>query len=183
MIDSPAALISNAGVPTLVYGIPIVGGVTAGTVQAEHPGVKDRVAVTARAVGGQPGELTRGMATLARHSCMPTRQWKVTAVVIEIDMLPTRGIMTRRTIGAILTVMFIIQLMAGITVAGCALMLLILVARFTGYFAMLAFQFERGKIVIEFCRSPALRGVALTAIGSKTALMRFIAKMTGIAIL
>jgi hypothetical protein len=103
--------------------------------------------------------------------------------MIEIDILPTRGIMTCRTIVAVLTVMLIIPLMAGITIGGCALMLLILVARFTGDFAMLAFQFERGKIVIEFCWNPAVSSVTLTAIKPKTALMWFVIKMTGIAIL
>ena len=52
MVDPAPTLVCNAGVPTVVDCIPIVGGVAAGTVQAEHPGMEDRVAVTARAIGG-----------------------------------------------------------------------------------------------------------------------------------
>jgi len=52
MIDTPSALIRNARVWTVIRRIPIVCCVARYTVQAEHPGVEDRVTMTACAGGG-----------------------------------------------------------------------------------------------------------------------------------
>jgi hypothetical protein len=114
---------------------------------------------------------------------MRASQWKVAAVMIEIDIVPTRRIMTNRAILAILTVVGILLLMAGKTIRRRTFVLPILMARFTGDFAMPAFEFERGKIVIEFCRGPSIRGVTLTAVRAEAALVRIIVEMTGMAVL
>ena len=70
--------------------------------------------------------------------------------------------------------MLIILLMAGEAIHGCTFKLLVEMARYTGYFAMLAFLFERSKIVIEFCRSQALSSVTLTETKPKAALTGFV---------
>ena len=114
---------------------------------------------------------------------MRARQGESTEIMIKAGIMPIRGVMTGRAVAPILTVMLIILLMAGITIGGCALVLLILVTGLTSNLAVLSFQFERGKIVIQFCRSPAVRCMALTTVKPKTALMRFVITMTGIAIL
>jgi hypothetical protein len=48
---------------------------------------------------------------------------------------------------------------------------------------MSALQFERCKVVIKFCRHPAVWCVAICAVQSKPSLMRLIFLMTGITIL
>lgn len=49
VIDSAPALVRNCRVRTVVPRVPIVGGMARGAIQAKHPGVENRVAVTTRA--------------------------------------------------------------------------------------------------------------------------------------
>jgi hypothetical protein len=62
--------------------------------------------------------------------------------VIEIGILPIRGIMAGRAIGSILTFVRIILLMAGIAVRGRAPENLVTVAGLTGNLLVLAFKLE-----------------------------------------
>jgi hypothetical protein len=64
--------------------------------------------------------------------------------------------MTARAVGAKCSVVFIVLLMAGITVRGRALEYVIDVALLTGDFCMFAFQFENREVVIELRGLPAV---------------------------
>jgi hypothetical protein len=103
--------------------------------------------------------------------------------MIEIDIVPTGRIMTNRAIRAILTVVGILLFMTGKTIRSRAFVLLILVTRFTRDIAVSAFEFERGKIVIEFRRGPALRIMTLTAVRAEAAIVRIVVEMAGMAVL
>jgi hypothetical protein len=118
------------------------------------------------------------MAFFAGHRGMGTGQWEFTTIVIKAHMIPTGGIMTDRTILAILPIVGIILLMAGKTILRRTFELLIHMARFTTDFYMLAFKFECSQIVIKFCRRPAIRCMAAGAVYSKSAFMRLILLMT-----
>jgi hypothetical protein len=91
--------------------------------------------------------------------------------------------MTGSAIRAILPIMFILLLMAGITIHGRAFELTVCMTRFTSHFRMPAFQFESRQIVVKFCGRPALRCVTLTALQPKATFMWLIIMVTGIAIL
>ena len=87
------------------------------------------------------------------------------------------------TIRPVLTVMFIILLVAGSTIHRRALELVVHMAGLTGHVCVLALQFERGQIVVESGRRPAIHRVTLAAIQPEATLMRLIVMMTGVAIL
>lgn len=110
-------------------------------------------------------------------------QWEVAAVVIETRIVPVRWLMTGRTIRAELALVFVILLVAGITVGRRAFILAIHVARLACHFGVLAFQLERGQVVIERGRSPALGSMTLAAVGPETPLVRLVVLMAGVAIL
>lgn len=65
------------------------------------------------------------MALFASQARVRTGQWEFAAVVIEVNMIPTRGVMTGRTICAKLPVMRVILLVTGETVRRCAFELII----------------------------------------------------------
>ena len=108
---------------------------------------------------------------------------EVGEVMVKVRLVPIGGVMTRSTICAILTVMFIILLVAGIAVQRRALVLTVHMAGFASHFRVFALQLERSQVVIELCGRPSLRGVTLAAIQPKAAVMRLIVMVTGIAIL
>lgn len=114
---------------------------------------------------------------------MCPRQRKVRAAVIEIDILPAGGVMAGATIGTIGTAMFIILPMARITICGRAFELPVDMAGLTVHVRMLAFQLERGEIVIEFRGRPAVRRVTVRAAGTEAAPMRVSGTVTGITVL
>lgn len=125
MMNTAAPLIGNARVRTGILGRPIIDGVTSHTIESEHPGMERRVAVAVVAHPRQPGELTRRVTALARHSRVAAYQWEFGTVVIEVGIVPTGGVMAESTIRAIFAVVLIILLMAGIAIRGCALELLV----------------------------------------------------------
>jgi hypothetical protein len=113
---------------------------------------------------------------------MRARQREVAEVMIEIGIMPIGRIVAGSTVRAILAIMFIILLMAGVAVHGRAFVLPVH-GRISSHLGVLAFQFERCQIVIELGRSPAVRFVTLTAIQPEATLMRLIVMVTGVAIL
>ena len=123
------------------------------------------------------------MALLASQGCMGPGQRKVSAVVIEVDMIPTGGVMTGRAVRAKFSTVIVILLMTGIAIHWRAFELLIYMTCLTGNFRMPALQFERCQIVIKFCRRPSLRCVAIRATEAKTTFMRLIFSMARITIL
>jgi hypothetical protein len=82
------------------------------------------------------------MALLTSYSRVAAGQREVTAVMVEIDVLPIRRVMTGSTVRTILTIMLIILLMAGITIHGRAFVLSVDVTRLAGDLRMRSFQFE-----------------------------------------
>jgi hypothetical protein len=106
------------------------------------------------------------------------RQWKGTQVVIEIGILPIRGVMTSGAIRAKLTIMFIILLVAGVAIHRGAFELSIHMAGLTINFCVFAFQFECREIVIELCGCPAFCGMTFRAVQTESALVRLILEMT-----
>ena len=87
------------------------------------------------------------------------------------------------TIRAILTVMLVILLVAGDTIHGRALELVVHMTGLASYICVFAFQFKGGQVVVEPGRRPAIGGMTLAAIQPEATLMRFIVMMTGVAIL
>jgi hypothetical protein len=88
-----------------------------------------------------------------------------------------------RAVRTILSLVFIILLVARITIRGRAFELLVDVTGLTSHLGMFTFQLECHKVVVECRGYPAVRSMALAAIGTKAALVRLIVEMTGIAIL
>lgn len=101
------------------------------------------------------------MTVLAGHVRMTAYQRKRCPVMIEIGILPIGWIMTGRAIGAIISVVCIILLVAGIAIRGRALENLVDMAGVTGSFPVPAFKLEGRQVVIERCGSPAIHGVAI----------------------
>ena len=110
-------------------------------------------------------------------------QGEVAEAMVEVRVMPIRRVMAGGTIRAILTVMLIILLVAGDTIHGRALELVVHMTGLTSYICVFAFQFKGGQVVVEPGRGPAIRRVALAAIQPEAALVRLIVMMTGIAIL
>ena len=123
------------------------------------------------------------MTFLTSHAHVSAGQGEPALIMIEVHVIPTRGVMTGRAILPKLSIVLIVQLVTGITILRSSLELMIDMARLTSYIYMPAFQFERGEVVVELCRRPASRGMALTAVRAKATLMRVVAVMTGITVL
>src|SRR5689334_977642 len=123
------------------------------------------------------------MTALARQSCMRPGQGEAAEVMVEIRVMPIGGVMAGGTICTVLTVMFIILLVAGDTIHRRTLELVVHMAGLTSHVCVLAFQFERSQIVVESGRRPAIHRVAPAAIQPEAALMWLIVMMTGVAIL
>ena len=76
------------------------------------------------------------MTLLASYICVSTSQWELTFVMIEVDMIPTGGVMAGRAVGAKFSTVIVILLMTRIAVHRRTFELLIYVARLTGHFRM-----------------------------------------------
>ena len=123
------------------------------------------------------------MTFLTSYIHMSAGQGELTLIMIEVHMIPTRGVMTGRAVFTKLTTVCVISLMARIAIQGRAFELLVHMARLTGDVNVSALQFECGQVVVELCRSPTIRGVTLAAIHTKATLVRIVATMTRITVL
>jgi hypothetical protein len=110
-------------------------------------------------------------------------QGEVAEAMVEVCVVPIGGVMAGGTIRAVLTVMFIVLLVAGDTIHRRALELVVYMTGLTGRVRVLTFQFEGGQVVVEAGRCPAIRRVTLAAIQPEAAFMRLIIMMTGVTIL
>ena len=142
-----------------------------------------RVRMAGHALGWCSHKGVVGMALFTLHIGMCAIQGESGTVVVKGHAIPTCRHMTGRTICAKATTVCIVLLMAGIAIRRCSLKDTVLMARFASYFRMGSFQLESRKIMIEFSRLPAIRGMAGPAVGAKTRLMRIVSAMTAIAIL
>ncbi len=91
--------------------------------------------------------------------------------------------MTSRAVCAELSIVFIILLMARVTILGRAFENIILMAGFTFYFCMFVCQFKRSQIVIKFCVTPIIRIMASRAIRAELTVVFIIFLMTRVTIL
>lgn len=123
------------------------------------------------------------MAILTSQPHMRAGEREIAEVMVEGCVRPIGWVVAGSAVCAILTVVFIIRLVAGITVHGRAFVLIVHMAGFTFHLRVFPLQFERRQVVIELCGSPAICCVALAAIQPEAALMRFIVVVTGMAIL
>jgi hypothetical protein len=102
--------------------------------------------------------------------------------VIKGDKLPTAGLMAGATFGAEFASMFIVLFMACIAVARRAFVDIVNVAFFASNLSVDPFEFECGKVVVEFSGLPAIGGMAGRAVRPEPAFVRFIFLMAGCAI-
>ena len=68
------------------------------------------------------------MTFLTSQRCVGAGQWKVRAVMIEVNMIPTGGVVAGRAVCAKFSIMVVILLMAGIAIRWRAFELFIYVA-------------------------------------------------------
>jgi hypothetical protein len=159
-------------------GSPRIRSMAGNTVRAKLASVFDRLGMTSEAGRIQSLKLTIFMAILTGDVYMRTRQREVGASVVKRRAFPIIRGMTSRAIRAKLTIVFIILLMARITIPRCSFEDIINMAFFTFNFTMLAFQFEVRQIMVKRCAFPVIRGMASRAILSEPALMFIILSMT-----
>lgn len=149
VVDTAAALVRDARVRTVIRSIPVACAVAGGAVRPEHPGVEIGIGVTGNTGGRHPRKLIIDMASFARQAGVGAGQREVAQAMIERGILPIERIMTTPTIRPVLAIVFVVPAVARITIRWCASVLPIDVALVTGCFSVLAFQLERGQIVIE----------------------------------
>lgn len=123
------------------------------------------------------------MTALTGHARVRAGQREVAEVVIEIRIMPIRGVMTGSTIRTILAVVCVFLLVAGDTVHRRAPELSVHMAGLTSHVCVFAFQLKRRQVVIKLCRSPAIRSMTLAAIQPEPPLVRLVIMMTGVTIL
>jgi hypothetical protein len=117
-----------------------------------------------------------GMTIGTGNTCVFPGQWKGT--VIKIGRLPGCGCMADQAICAQLTLMFVILFVAGIAVGRSAFVYVINMATGTNFLDVFTRQLEGSQVVVESCRQPAFRGVAILAACSKLIRMWIIFQMT-----
>ena len=82
-------------------------------------------------------------------------QFKRGQVVVKLYIKPTARVMAGRAVQPKLPVMFIILLMTGVTIGGCALEGIVGVTFLTCNLGVFPVQFERRSIVVDLNRGPA----------------------------
>jgi len=162
---------------------PGCGRMAFGAIGVERSKVEIRVGMAGYTLGREPCKLAAGMAGFTSYINVRAVQWEVAAVVVEGYLFPVKGGMAGSAVRAKATSMFIILAVAGITIAGRALINTTLVTIFASNVSMLAFQLESREIVVKGRILPAISYMAGTAICSKARRVRIICAMTGIAVL
>lgn len=122
------------------------------------------------------------MAAFTSQPQVRASQREIAEVMIKVGIFPVGGMMAGSAVRAILTVMFVIPLMARVAVHGRAFVLPVHMAGLTSHLRVLTFQFERGEVVIERCGNPTIGGMALAAIQPEAAFVRLIVMMTRVAV-
>ena len=106
------------------------------------------------------------MAALTGHVGVFAIQFENEQAVVHVGREPPRRIMAGTAIRAELAVVLVILLMAGIAVLWRSIVHIIDMTFLADYIHVFACQFERGKIVVEFCREPSVRSMAIAAVRS-----------------
>lgn len=120
MVHAAAPFIGDARMRTVIRRRPAAGRMAGGAVQPEHPGMVGRIGMAVCAGCRKAGELSRCMASFTGQAGMPARQWEIAEVVIEGYILPARWSMAGGAVRAVLAVMLVVLLVAGIAVGGSA---------------------------------------------------------------
>lgn len=102
--------------------------------------------------------------------------------MVKVDIIPIRQGVAGSTVCAKATVVFVILLVAGITIRGRSLKHAVLMAFFASDISMFAFQLEVRKVVIEGGILPIVWRVAGTAIHAKLPIVRVVSAMARITI-
>jgi hypothetical protein len=141
-----------------------------------------RVAMTGCAGSTKSLELAIFMTTFTGNICMRIYQGKIGTVMIKSGILPRSRNMTGRAIRAKPAIMFIILLMAGITIHWSAFEDAILMTGRTFDTDVAVFELECEQIVINIRAFPVNRGMAGFTIGSIFSIMLIISRMADVTI-
>jgi len=163
----------------VIRGRPTERGVTFLAVRSQHAEVVGRVGVTTHARGLRAGELLVRVALLALEVRVCTHQRKGGFAVIEGGLIPRGRRMARAAIRAKLAAVFIILCVTGITIHWRAFEHTVLVTVLALYVGMLAFQLERGKIVVEVGGLPSLGRVTRATVCAELSLMGIVLLVAG----
>jgi len=162
---------------------PTAGRMAGGTVRTEPAIVIVILPVAGIAVGASTLKDIVDMTVLTGDGVVFAGQFESEQIVIDSGWQPASGSVTGCAVCSELAVVFIIILMAGIAIAGCALEDIIDMALIAGEIGVLTIQFEDRQIMVEGGRCPASGGVTYAAIDAKTALVVVVLGMTREAIL
>ena len=110
--------------------------------------------------------------------CMSSIKDKTGRRMIEVDLIPTIGIMTEPAISPINITMRVLREVAGSAIHGRPSELSVLMAGFTGNIGMLPDQFEASKVVVELGRRPGVRVMAGGTIFTKATGMWVVLRVT-----
>ena len=153
--------------------------VAGGTVRAKRPGVESWVGMATDTSGGRPHKICILMACLAGNAQMSANQREFGFVVVERIIVPARGLVTQIAFLTESTLVLVILLVAGKTFRRRSLWIIGRVTILAGDINVLAFQFERGQVVVERGGSPRVQRVTLGTVRAEAALMRIILLVTG----
>ena len=137
VINSTAAFVRNARVRTSKFGRPVFGRVAGGAICSKQSGVISRVAVTGHTRAGCAGILSIIVAALTGQAGVAVGQCET--AVAKLCIIPIGWVMTDCAIGPIVAFVFIVFLMAGITIGGRTLENTIDMAGFAPDLRMTAF--------------------------------------------
>jgi len=153
------------------------------TIGAKCTNVEYRIFMASYTLSRETGELSVCMALFTGYIYVRAIQRKIAAVVIEGGRIPARWCVTGTAIRAKAAVVFVILLMAGVTLSGRTLKDTVLVAILAVNSGMHPFQFEGRQVVIEGGVFPIIWRVTGAAICAKLTIMRVVCAVAGIAIL
>ena len=153
------------------------------TTGPKGPDVETRVRMAGHALGWCSYKGVVGMALFTLHVGVRTIQGESGTIMVKGHTIPTCRHMTGRTICTKVTTVRIVLLMARVAICRCSFKDTVLMACFASHLCMGSFQLESRKIMIEFSRLPAIRGMAGPAVGTKTRFVQIVSAMTAIAIL
>ncbi len=123
------------------------------------------------------------MTALALQARMGAGQWELRVVMVKGDMVPAGRVVADRAILAVLALMRILLLMAGVAVCGRPFEYLVNMTGVAGDSLVLPFQLEGCQVVIELGRCPAVLVMAVRTFGAKAASMRINLLVTGSTLL
>ena len=155
--SAPAFLRPGFGMSQIERRLIPVGGIVArSAVCSQCSRMEVRVGMAGDTGSIQSLELPTRMAFLTADLGVCARQRELGPIVVKGCVFPIIRGVTTATVRAKFAVVFVVLLVAGITICGRARKDIILMATFAGRFRMFAFEFESRKVVIELRGFPAV---------------------------